>query len=79
MKLCDIEKDTLMEWLAKEPTEVVALAYVYAKGINMYGIDVTKTWETAVQNTIALDKAYERGRADESNAWLARLREGAEE
>ena len=46
---------------------VTQLAMMYAKNIYMYGVDVTKAWESAVQNYMALEKAYIRGRQDESD------------
>lgn len=46
---------------------VTQLAMMYAKNIYVYGVDVTKAWESAVQNHMALEKAYIRGRQDESD------------
>ena len=59
--------------IAKELAEeqkhdmVTQLAMMYAKNIYAYGVDVTKAWESAVQNHMALEKAYIRGRQDESD------------
>lgn len=46
---------------------VTQLAMMYAKNIYVYGVDVTKAWESAVQNHRALEKAYIRGRQEESD------------
>ena len=45
--------------------KVYQLAMMYAKNIYVYGVDVTKAWESAVQNHMALEQAYMRGRQDE--------------
>lgn len=38
------------------------LAEMYAKNMVDYGVDVTKAWQTAIQQSYALEKAYIRGR-----------------
>ena len=38
------------------------LAEMYAKNMVDYGVDVTKAWQTATQQSCALEKAYIRGR-----------------
>lgn len=38
------------------------LAEMYAKNMVDYGVDVTKAWQTATQQSYALEKAYIRGR-----------------
>ena len=38
------------------------LAEMYAKNMVDYGVDVTKAWQTAMQQSCALEKAYIRGR-----------------
>lgn len=38
------------------------LAEMYAKNMVDYGVDVTKAWQTATQQSYALGKAYIRGR-----------------
>lgn len=43
------------------------LAEMYAKNMVDYGVDVTKAWQTATQQSYALEKAYIRGRQDEAD------------
>ena len=38
------------------------LAEMYAKNMVDYGVDITKEWQTATQQSYALEKAYIRGR-----------------
>ena len=38
------------------------LAEMYAKNMVDYGVDVTEAWQTAMQQSCALEKAYIRGR-----------------
>lgn len=59
-----IKKEALLSELAKEDLQVVALAYVYAKNLHMYGEDVTKTIYSAIQNVAMLNKAYHKGYCD---------------
>ena len=57
------------------------LAEMYAKNMVDYGVDVTKAWQTAIQQSYALEKAYISGRQYEvdrfnelrkeySNGWI---------
>lgn len=43
------------------------LAEMYAKNMVDYGVDVTKAWQTATQQSYALEKAYIRGRQYEAD------------
>ena len=43
------------------------LAEMYAKNMVDYGVDVTKEWQTATQQSCALEKAYIRGRQYEAD------------
>lgn len=65
------EKEALLEALAKEDLQVLALAYVYAKNMYIYGEDVTKTISSATQNVAILEKAYQKGYYDAMNKMLA--------
>ena len=58
------------------------LAEMYAKNMVDYGVDVTKAWQTAIQQSYALEKAYISGRQYEvdrfnelrkeySNGWIS--------
>ena len=58
------KKETLLEELAKEDLQVLALAYVYAKNLQLYGEDVTKAICSATENVAMLEKAYRKGYYD---------------
>ena len=62
-----IKKKSLLEALAKEDLQVISLAYVYAKHMQMYGEDVTKATSSATQNAAMMDKAYQKGYYDAMN------------
>ncbi len=61
------KKDILLKELAKEDLQVLSLAYVYAKNLQMYGVDVTKAIATATENAAKLDIAYHKGYCDAMN------------
>ena len=46
------------------------LAEMYAKNMVDYGVDVTKAWQTATQQSCALEKAYIRGRQYEADRFI---------
>lgn len=56
-----IQKNTLLKLLAQEDTQILSLAYLYAKQISEHNIDVTQKWETATQQTAALYRAENDG------------------
>ena len=62
-------KQILLDKLAEEPEQVVALAYAYAKNMVDYGADVTKAWCSAVQQGAALHEADMKGRCDSDKEW----------
>ncbi len=45
--------------------KVNQLAMMYAQNMYMYGVDVTKAWETATSQSASLNEAYLRGLHDE--------------
>lgn len=55
------EREVLIEELSKLDTQTLAMAYVYAKNLTMFGVDVVKEWETVVQQSSDLYRAYSRG------------------
>ena len=57
-------KDRLLEDLSTEPEQVIALAHAYAKNLILYGVDITKTWDTALVNAENLERAYKKGYED---------------
>ena len=56
-----INKEIILNELAKYPEGVVATAYLYAINMSEYGVNVAEKWLTAVQQTCALEKAREHG------------------
>lgn len=54
----------LMDELSKMPPMVIATAYLHAINYTRYGEDVTEKWITAVQQSSALEKAYNEGYHD---------------
>jgi len=57
-------KEKLIELLSKEDTMVLSQAYLYAKNLTNYGVDITEKWVTATQNARALERAYREGYYD---------------
>ena len=56
------KRQALLKLLAEEEsTEVLALAYLYAKNFKDYGVDVTKAWDSATVNCSSLERAYHKG------------------
>lgn len=67
----DYKRKIMMYKLSEMPYEVIATAYLYAVNYIAYGEDVTKEWPTVIQQTQALEKAYQKGYYD---AWKERIR-----
>ena len=62
----EYERKMLIESLEKMPARVIATAYLHALNYELYGVDVTDKWDTAVKNTDNLQRAYLDGRRDEA-------------
>lgn len=62
----EYERKMLIESLEKMPARVIATAYLHALNYELYGVDVTDKWDTAVKNTDNLQHAYLKGRRDEA-------------
>ncbi len=62
-------KQVMLELLAEENEQVIALAFMYAKNMHLYGVDVTKAWDSAICQSAALNEAYTRGRVDSDEEW----------
>ena len=58
------KKQALLEALAKEDVQILALAYAHAQYLNMYGVDIEKALYTATENAEAMSKAYQKGYYD---------------
>ena len=54
-------KSLILGELANESADVLQLAYVYAKGINQAGMDLTKKFSTAMENYALASTAYNNG------------------
>lgn len=66
------KKQILIDSLSKLSTQELQTAYLYAINYVKYGADVTKVWDTAIQNTCALERAYQKGYYDglkQANEW----------
>ena len=61
----DIVNQTEKEFFAENP--IYKYALMYAQHLVKYGVDISEKWETATQNSMALNEAYIRGCQDESN------------
>lgn len=55
------DKDLILKQLSEMPIEALSIAYVYAKNIETYNIDITDKWTTASKQAIALQTAYGKG------------------
>lgn len=65
-------KDALLEVLAQEDTQILGLAYVYAKNMQAYGIDITQAIDTATQNIELISRAYQKGYVDAMERCISR-------
>ena len=65
-------KETLLKSLSNEPMAVIQTAYLYAKNLHLYGVDVTKEWLTATEQSASLEQAYRKGFYDA----LEQMKEG---
>lgn len=66
-KKYDSFKDTkqlLLDALSKHSDAVIATAYSFAYHLDKYGVDVSEKWNNEVENTQALEKAYNKGYFD---------------
>lgn len=53
--------------LPKLSQQVTSLAYLYAINISLYGIDVTKTYDTVVEHAYNLERVYQKAYYDAIN------------
>lgn len=58
------KKQIILDELSKESAMVIETAYLYAKTRVKYGEDITKAWDTAIQQKSILEKAYKDGYED---------------
>ena len=62
----DKQKAEILKWLADENNMVLTQAYIYAKNLDVYGVNVAEKWLTTVKQAWALERAYCKGRYDEA-------------
>ena len=62
---CNENKVALLELLAHEDINVISQAYLYARNLREYGVDVSTKWETVMLQSEALEKAYQKGIHDQ--------------
>ena len=67
--LSEDAKMELIKRFEEFPPQVVAMAWLYAVGINKFGVDLSKEWETVTQKRADLDMAYRQGGFDEQKRW----------
>ena len=67
-------REKLLEEFDKQSDDVMTLAYMYAKGYELAGEDVTKAWTNAIRNTQIIETAYRRGYEDCEKDILAKRR-----
>ena len=58
------KREYLLESLAEEDTQILALAYAHAQYLKMYGIDMEKALYTATENAEVMTRAYQKGYYD---------------
>ena len=71
MTIDDNVKQKLLNLLAEEPTMVLSTAYVYAKNYVMYGEDITKAWNTAVQQASIIQEVRHKAWAEAYDSFKA--------
>lgn len=59
-----MSKEKLLELLAKEDELTLTWAYLYAKNLTNYSVDISKRWTTAIETATALERAYKKGYYD---------------
>ena len=67
-------KQAMLDELSKESAQVLEVAYIYAKNYVLYGIDVTKAWNTATEQSdilarVKMDSFYEGYRKGQVPKW----------
>lgn len=67
-------KQALLDNLSKESPQVIETAYIYAKNYVLHGIDITKAWNTAAEQSdiltrVKMDSFYEGYRKGQAPKW----------
>lgn len=63
------KKQAILDLMKDIPIETLQIALVYAKNYKEYGVDVTRTWGTAVEQANALEIAYHKGYCEGLRKW----------
>lgn len=58
------KREYLLEGLAEEDTQILALAYAHAKYLTVYGVDIEKAMHIATENAEIATRAYQKGYYD---------------
>lgn len=61
------EKDLILSIFSDMPEEVLKVALLYAQWYTKFGIDITKTWTTATEQSAILNQVYKKGYAEGVN------------
>lgn len=59
-----MENQEMIDMLLKYEKPILETALAYAFNIWHYGVDVTKKWETATEQSYALNQAYKKAYVD---------------
>ena len=57
-------REKLFAEFEKQSDAFITLAYMYARGYDMVGEDITKAWTNAIRNNQIIEAAYKRGYED---------------
>ena len=68
------EREAILKAFADMDTQKLALAFVYAQYYVDTGVDITIKWQTATEQSYALEKAYHKGYCDA----MERIQRGAQ-
>lgn len=60
----NVKKQALLNLMKDMSLQTLQIAFVYAENYKEYGEDVTKTWNTATEQSSILAKAYRKGYHD---------------
>ena len=71
----DEQKDELLAELRKESVSIINLAFMYAKMFAQTGEDITKKWQTAVQQASIIQRMFSEGYRKGLNEGIAKGKE----
>ena len=53
----------------QEEKQIEELAYMYARSLVLYGVDIQEKYESATSISMALEKSYIKGRSDQTKSY----------